>query len=173
MTAETAKMAKVPADAGKPSDAITGEVVKRDSLGRKKSNGPRSQLAPHEQLALKREIALNNPVKMLAEKYGMTPQGISEFKRRNALAIDDIREHLDDDFAGLPLAIKKNRIAAYENEVERLTDHPAADHHEWSKARQMAYRSIAEELGQLPPRATITVVPVVHMVEGVDLEELK
>jgi hypothetical protein len=166
MTAATAKMAD--------DEVITGEVVKRDKLGRvNRSQGPHGLLKPHEKLALERELALNTPTTVLAGKYNMTPQGISSFKKRHALAIDEIREHLDDDFAGLPLAIKKNRIAAYEDEVERLTSHPHADHHEWSKARQMAYRNIAEELGQLPPRATITVVPVVHMVEAVDLEELK
>jgi hypothetical protein len=166
MTAGTAKMTEV--------DTLTGEVVKRDKLGRvNRSQGPHGLLKPHEKLALQRELALNTPTGVLAQKYNMTPQGISSFKKRHALAIDDIREHLDDDFAGLPLAIKKNRIAAYEDEVNRLMDHPHADHHEWSKARQMAYRGIAEELGQLPPRQSITVVPVVHVIEGVDLGELK
>lgn len=162
MTAETAKMA---------DDApIEGKVVKRNVY----RGGGRSSLTPDKQLALKREIALRtDSMTELGKRYGLTQQGISEFKRRHELEIDDIRQNASDVFAGIPLAKKENRIAAYEREVELLNASSAHDHHEWSKARQMAYRSIAEELGQLPPRQTVTVIPVVHVVETVDLQELK
>ena len=169
MTAETAKLAEDDDNI----DPLTGEIVKVDKNGRIIHNrGRSSYLKPAVQLALKRELAMRVPNKILAEKYGLSPMGISAFAKRHARAIDDIREHIEDEFAGLPLAQKRNRIAAYEDEVDRLLEDPRANHHEWSKARQMAYRSIAEELGQLPPRQQITVIPVQHVVIGVDPDDL-
>lgn len=169
MTAETNKMTE-DADS---IDVLTGEVVKRDSTGRlRRTRGRTSYMPAHVQLALKREIAMGTPNKILADKYNLSPQGISAFGKRHSRAIDDIREHLDDDFAGLPLAQKRNRIAAYEDEIDRLLSGKNANHHEWAKARMIAYRNVAEELGQLPPRQQVMIIPVQHMYEGVDMDEV-
>ena len=161
MTAETANMAEV----------LEGEVVpkKRNQW----HGGSRSSLTPEAQYGLMREIALKTDLrKNLAEKYNLTPSAITEFAKRHARRIDEMREDAGNIFAGLPLARKENRIAAYEREVEVLSESSAHDHHEWSKARMIALRNIAEEMGQLPPRQTVTVMPVIHVYEGVDMEEL-
>lgn len=135
--------------------------------------GSRSSLEPYQQLALCRELAVGDLTKTaLGDKYGMTQQGITAFSIRNADKIDDIRLHMADQFAGLPLARKENRLAAYEREVQVLNDHKDGAHHLFSMARQSAYRNIAEELGQLPPRASVTIVPVQNVVYGVSDDDI-
>ena len=135
--------------------------------------GSRSSLQPYQQLALMRQIAVNDKtMTALASDYGMTVQGIREFAKRHDNEITEIRDHMADQFAGLPLVRKENRLAEYEDAIMRLREHPNSDHHEWVKAEFQGLRNIAEELGQLPPRATVTVVPVIHVIEGVDVEDL-
>jgi len=75
--------------------------------------------------------------------------------------------------AGLRIASKEARIAAYQGDYEQAASGPKAGHHEWVKARTGILHAVAEELGQLPPRTTVTVMPVVHIVEGIDLEALR
>lgn len=163
MTAETAKMAS--------GEILEGEVVKKTR--NQYRGGSRSSLAPDAQFALMREVALKTDTyKNLGLRYNLTPSAISEFAKRHAREIDDIREDASNIFSGLMMAKKENRIAAYEREIEMLASSSAHDHHEWSKARMIALRNIAEEMGQLPPRQTVTVMPVVHVYEGVDMEEL-
>ena len=163
MTAATAKLTEV--------EVLTGEVVPKRR--NRRSTGAGTRLQAHEELSLKRELAAGDMTQvLLAKKYGITQQGISKFAKRHALEIADIADHMNEQFAGLPLARKENRIASYEREIEILNEHPHASHHEWSKARMIAYRNMAEELGQLPPRQTVTVIPVTHVIEGVSMEDL-
>jgi len=133
----------------------------------------RESLAPWHRLALLRELAAaDTKHAILAKKYGMSPQSLSNYAKRYASEIEDIRENFADQFAGMPLAKKANRIMAYMEEIERLNNHPNGDHFEWSKARQNALRNIAEELAQLPPRQQVTVIPVAHVIEGINLDDL-
>ncbi len=135
--------------------------------------GRRGSLEPYQKLALMRELAMGEFSKLkLADRYGMTQQGVSEFARRHALEIDNIREKIADEFAGLPLARKENRLAAYEDVVQRILAHDKGDHHEWLKAEMIALRNIAEETGQLPPRQSLVIMPVQHVIEGVDIDKL-
>lgn len=107
-----------------------------------------------------------------ARKMGVTSKAVTEFARRHKERIDEIRSHLDDEFAGLWAARKEARLAAYMDEYERLSQHPSANHHEWSRARQQALRSVAEELGQLPNRSQVTVGgKVEHVLVGVDVDD--
>jgi len=162
VTASTAKMAEV--------EILTGEIVPKRR--NRRQNG-KARLQPHEELSLKRELAAGDVTQaVLAKKYGITQPGISMFAKRHAIEIADIADHMNEQFAGLPLARKENRIASYEREIEILNEHPHASHHEWAKARMIAYRNMAEELGQLPPRQTVTVIPVTHVIEGVSMEDL-
>jgi len=141
-------------------------VARRDSS--------RDKLGPVEKLALVRALALGVATQEeLGQQYGMSRSGIASFAQRHKREIEDVRENMDDPFAGLLLCRKENRLAAYINEIERLDQHPNAEHHLWSAARQMALHHIAEELGQLPPRMTVTVQPVTHVIEGVAIEDLR
>lgn len=138
------------------------------------NNGRRGNLLPHEKLALKRELAAGEATQVvLAAKYGMSQHGISDFAKRNARAIDDIRDHLADPLAGLWIADKANRVSAYLDEFERLSVAKGAEHHEWSKARQAALRAVADELGAIPNRAQVTMTVVRDEVVGVDVEDIK
>jgi len=154
-------------------EILYGHVIKKDKNGRPMRNRGRSSLMPpHVQLALMRDIACGTGWAELGRKYGYTRQSMLQFSKRHALKIEEIREHLDDEFAGLPIAQKKNRIAAYQEMAERIHDSPNAAHHEWIKAEAIINRNVAEEMGQLPPRQSITVVPVQHVVVGVETGDL-
>lgn len=109
----------------------------------------------------------------LARKYGLGRSAITEFAKRHAREIDDIRAQLDDEFAGLWIAQKAARIAAYQSDLEQSAEGEYAGHYEQIRTRTQILRAVAEELGQLPPRATVAVVPVVHVLEGVDPNLLK
>lgn len=138
-------------------------------------NSPRGRksLLPHQKQALCRELAKDEVTRAdLARKYDMTRQGITEFAHRNAERIAQIAADLDDEFAGLWIASKQQRINAYMDEYERLNGHPNADHHEWSKARQAALRAVADELGSIPNRSQVAVSVVKHELEGVDVADL-
>lgn len=124
--------------------------------------------------ALKRALAIGVATQQeLGDQFGLSRSGVAQFARRHAAEIQDIRENMDDPFAGILLARKENRLLAYVDEVRRLDEHPNADHHLWSAARQQAIHHIAEELGQLPPRMTVTVQPVTHVIEGVSVDDLR
>jgi len=143
--------------------------IKRDARGRKLNHtGRRSNLEPVQKMALCRDLASGDMTRTeLGVKYGLTQQGVSMFYKRNEERILDIRANMAEQFAGLPLARKENRLLEYERIIEELKEHVNSSHHEWSKAKMIALRSIAEELGQLPPRQTVTVVPVQHVIVGV------
>ena len=162
------------ATAGTGDAAIDGKIVKRRSNPRVvNSDHVRSSLEPYQMLKLKRELAMGDKTQyLLAKEYGMTQPGIALFKQRHQAAIDDIRENLANTLAGLPLVRKENRIAMYEDQIEQLRNHPNANHHEWSKGVFIGLHNIAEEVGGLPPRQTITIIPVEHVIVGVDSGDL-
>ena len=132
------------------------------------------RLLPHQKLEIKRFLASGEMTRSnIARKYGVTPGYITQFADRYASEILEIKDHLTDEWAGLWAANKRNRISAYQDEIERLNESKFANHHEWSKARQSALRSVAEELGDLPPRQTTFVQTVVHIVEGFSDSDLE
>lgn len=117
----------------------------------------------------------------IAEKYGVSPAAMTQFKQRNAEGIEEIRvamvRGVGDELAGLWIAKKANRISEYQNQIDRIAEKAeAADwkiSSEWIKTAQTAIRSVAEELGDLA-KSQVTVNGTVHYtVEGVDPEALK
>lgn len=133
------------------------------------------KLTRPEKRQLERDLARNEiPRAELARRYGVTRSAISQFARQRARQIEAIARDIDNEFAGLWIADKAQRILAYEHEYELASDSRNATHHEWIKTRAMLLRNVAEELGQLPNRtAAAIIVPVVHVVEGVELDALK
>lgn len=128
---------------------------------------------PWERRQLCRELATGEQTgAALARKYGVTRQAISAFGKRHAAEIDAIKADLDDEFAGLWVAQKAARLALYQADLEASAGGEYADHYEHIRTRQAGLRAIAEELGQLPPRATVAIVPVQHILEGVDPDAL-
>lgn len=145
------------------------EVARKQTPRTRK--GRLEALPPHLRLHLIRELAAGTTLTALAETYDVSVPSIFEYRNRHQHEIDRQKQNIEDEFAALWIAQKANRIAAYEGEYERLDRHENADHHLWSLARQSALKNAAEELGQLPPRQSITVNAVTHVIHGVDIEE--
>ena len=110
----------------------------------------------------------------LARRFGISRTAMTRFARRHKARIEEIRADLDDEFADLWIVRKANRLAAYESDFELASGHPNASHHEWVKSRTQILHAVAQELCQLPGRNGIAVVmPVAHVIEGIDLDQLK
>ena len=121
-----------------------------------------------------RELAAGEVTRAaLARKYGISRAAVTQFAKRHRAEIDAIKAQLDDQFAGLWIARKENRLAQYQADYEASEQHDKSEHFEWIRVRTQIMHQAAEELGQLPPRATLTIMPVVHVLEGVDPEVLK
>jgi hypothetical protein len=121
-----------------------------------------------------RALAAGEPTRAdLARAYGVTRTYVSAFAKQYATEIDQFRAQLGDQLAGLWIADKGSRVLAHQSDYTMLLAHGKRDHHEWVRARTAILQAVAEELGQLPPRTMVTVVPVIHVVESVDLEALK
>ena len=133
------------------------------------------KLTPFDRRSLQRDLAAAEATRAaLARKYGVTRGYITQFANQYSREIAAIRADIDNEFAGLWIADKENRIVAYQQEYALAASDGRAAHHEWIKTRALILRQVAEELGQLPTRATTAIiVPVVHVVEGVDLDALR
>ena len=139
-----------------------------------KGSASNRKLTPFDRRALQKLLAVGDETRSaLARRFGVSASYITQFAKTYAREINDIKRDLDNEFAGLWIAEKANRVVAYQADYTALATHENASHHEWVKGRALILKQVAEELGQLPPRATVTVVPVVHIVEGVDVDLLK
>lgn len=137
-------------------------------------SGKSRKLTPFDRREIQRALADGTEKRAaIARRFGVTAGYITQFAKQYAREIDDIKRDLDNEFAGLWIASKVNRVLAYQADYARTLNDPKASHHEWVKARAMISHNVAEELGQLPPRATVTVMPIVHVLEGVDPDLLK
>lgn len=135
--------------------------------------GSVSRIAPWHRRQLCRELAVGEVKRTaLARKYGVSPSAITAFAKRNAAEVDAIKAQLDDQFAGLWIARKENRLAQYQADYEASEQHDKSEHFEWIRVRTQIMHQVAEELGQLPPRATLTIMPVAHVIVGVDPDAL-
>lgn len=118
-----------------------------------------------------RDLALGERTQTdLAAEYGVSKQAISKFAKRHQRRIDEIKAHLDDEWTGLWIADQRKRIEAYQGDYELVA---ASGFHEHVKSRTAILKAVAEELGQLPGRTTVSVTPVIHIIEGVDVASLK
>lgn len=109
----------------------------------------------------------------LARKYGISRAAVTQFARRHQAEIDELKANADDAFAGLWIADKSARMAAYQADLELSGTGKYGSHWEQIRTRTQILKQVAEELGQMPPRAGIVVIPVTHVIEGVDVEALK
>lgn len=134
----------------------------------------RVSLQPWEQHKLMRELAIGERTSAdLGREYGMAASGIRAFKARNLAQIEAIAADLGNELAGLWIADKGQRLAAYQADYEMTLESDKATHHEWVKARTGILHNVAEETGQLPARTTVAVTSVTHVLVGIDPEELR
>lgn len=106
---------------------------------------------------LMRELALGEKTHaQLAAEYGATREAVSRFKARHAQEIEDIIARSDDEFAGILITQKANRLAMYQEQVEQ-----AEDRKDWKLVARLL-RQVAEEMGHLPSRMQISGAVDVH-----------
>jgi|ERR1700745_2019787 len=160
------------------------------------SKAARSPLGGLRHRQVVRDLALGNfSQDELAEKYGVSQSAISQFKSRHAVEIAAVAADADDAYAGILIADKQARIAAYQaihdealvpvpkvtpsgkpalrinketGEIEEITE---VDH----RAAMQALKSVAEEMGQLPTRLQVSgelSTTTTYRIEGVSNEDL-
>lgn len=121
----------------------------------------------HTKYRLQRALAEDKySQRELAKQFGVSQSAISQFNARWSEVIEEIRQDTENEFAGLYLAEKKNRIAEYLQSVEDLSDKP-----QYARSHHNALRSIAEELGQLRHNVESN-VNVTYDMPGVSKEDL-
>jgi predicted transcriptional regulator len=115
----------------------------------------------------------------LAEEYGVTQSSVSEFASRHRAEIDVVRADKENEFAGIAIADKANRLATYEDVLRRLTgaleDADLMDE-KVANAIGKVLRNVAEELGHLPNRVTLggeVGVTTNYKINGVEPENLR
>lgn len=161
------------------ADAVPGEVLAitdakpsrtppKDGTGRPR--GARSEhVLAHNTRQVIRALAIDIQTRaQIAREYGVTRSAITHFAARHAREIHELQLALEtkveDRLAGMWIADQENRIALLQWIAEHAID---------TRDIMAALRYAAEELGQLPPRSQVVVVPVHHVIEGVDTELLK
>lgn len=115
---------------------------------------------------LMRELALGTKTHdQLAKEYGSSREAVSRFRARHETEIAEIVERSTDEFVGIAITEKANRLATYEQMLEEAFD---------SNDRKSAIRilrNVAEEMGHLPSRMQISGAVDVHTsytVKGAD-----
>jgi predicted transcriptional regulator len=127
-----------------------------------------------------RELAqMEKPQTVLAEEYGVTQGAISQFATRHASEVAEVKADIENEFAGLWIADKKQRIAEYAAEIELIDEARGGTVRnmrdvELSKLKAAVMRAVADELGQIPARMSVSVTQrVTYTIEGVDPEQLR
>lgn len=148
-------------------------------------------------VALVRKLAGGASARGLARDLGVTPRAISEFAKRHADEIAEVKTDLENELAAAWISSKLRRVIEYQADVEllnaalewveawhpcecsdpdclqRTIGPPAPNLLQIMKAKHRALRAVAEELGQLPARLIVkseTRETVRHEVVGVDLD---
>lgn len=125
---------------------------------------------PGRTLALIHELATGDLSRSdIARKYEISRSAVSNFARRHQPEIDKIQEELTERMNNLYIRDIEWRLAEYQHDAQMLKGkkNPAA-----VRARVMLLKQAAEELGQIPGRTSVVVIPVQHVIEGVDMKEL-
>lgn len=161
------------------NDIVAGEVLaitdakpsrppRPDGTGRK--SGRRSDhVLAHNTRQVIRALAIGIQTRaQIAAEFGVTRSAVTHFATRHAREIHELQlaleNKVEDRLAGMWIADQENRLALLQWIAEHAID---------TRDIMAALRYAAEELGQLPPRSQVVVVPVQHVIEGVDTELLK
>jgi hypothetical protein len=108
----------------------------------------------------------------LAAEYGVSQTSISAFKKRNSMAIEEVRNNLADEYAGVWVAQKLNRIREYQEAAEKMSKGESPRNQE---VLVSILKAVAEELGQLPARQQVNVSTenVTYQIVGIDVGDLQ
>jgi hypothetical protein len=112
---------------------------------------------PWIRLRLMKELAFGAKTHAdLAAEYGSSREAVSRFRKRHEQEIADIIAAADDEFRGVAIADKVNRLAVYEAELLKALD--SGDR----KSAIRILRNVAEEMGHLPSRMQLSGAIDVH-----------
>lgn len=104
----------------------------------------------------------------LAEEYGVSQPAITKFKKRHTEAIEKRREKLLDEFGTLWVAEKYNRLAARQNEIEKLLELRTTNRN--SEIIDKLLNSVATELGELESKVSVEITE--YRITGIDLDKV-
>lgn len=119
-----------------------------------------------------RDIALGEKTgKDLSRIYGVSENSITNFKKRHGLEIEEVRNNLADQYAGVWVAQKLARIQEYQQAAEKMAK---GDSPRNAEVLTTILKAVAEELGDLPARQQVNVSTenVTHIVVGIDPGDL-
>lgn len=107
----------------------------------------------------------------LAVQYGVSQTSISQFKKRHALEIEEVRNNLADEYAGVWVAQKIDRIREYQQAAEKMA---AGSSPRNAEVLVSILKAVAEELGQLPARTQVNVANtnVTYEIVGIDPDDI-
>lgn len=156
----------------------------------------RGKLGGLKRLQVMRELAVGElSQSAMGEKYGVTQQAISEFGKRYETEIAEIKADLANEFAGILIAQKAARLAAYEElaaialtrtpkvgnngkVVQRVNEDGEIEtlYEVDGRLAAQVLKQAAEEMGQLPTRLQIQgdmQTTTTYRVEGVNPDDLR
>lgn len=119
-----------------------------------------------------RDFALGEKTgKELAEIYGVSQTSISAFKKRHLLEIEEVRNNLADEYAGVWVANKLERVRQYQEAAEKMANGQSPRQ---AEVLVNILKAVAEELGQLPARTQVNVSQenVTYEIVGVSPEDI-
>lgn len=107
----------------------------------------------------------------LAGIYGCSQTSISAFKKRYALEIEEVRNNLADEYAGVWVAKKIDRIREYQGAAEKMA---AGTSPRNAEVLVSILKAVAEELGQLPAKTQVSISneTTVYEIVGIDPEDI-
>jgi hypothetical protein len=114
-------------------------------------------------------------IQQLADKYERALGTIHYYKKKYADEIAAIRSEAENEYAGIWVADKKQRLLAYLEDVEQIqetTEKSGVLDVGLLRTKQAALKSIAEELGQLKQHMSVD-QSVTYTIIGVDTEDMK
>ena len=106
----------------------------------------------------------------LAEQYGVSSTSISQFKKRYSFEIEEVRNNLADEYAGVWVAQKLDRIREYQEAAQKMAQGSSPRN---AEVLVTILKAVAEELGQLPARTQVQVntANVTYEIVGIDPED--
>ena len=119
-----------------------------------------------------RDFALGEKTgRQLSEQYGVSQTSITNFKRRYAMEIEEVRNNLADEYAGVWVAQKLDRIREYQEAAEKMAKGNSPRN---AEVLVTILKAVAEELGQLPARTQVNVQnnQVTYEIVGVSPDDI-
>lgn len=107
----------------------------------------------------------------LSVQYGVSQTSISAFKKRYSMEIEEVRNNLADQYAGVWVAQKIERVREYQNAAEKMADGSSPRN---AEVLVSILKAVAEELGDLPARTQVNVSTetTVYQVVGISEDDI-